>query len=177
LYPSKAKVAFAFVQHFFTAACQSTQRGKSMHSLLKHNGSKIRKNMLKTMNLRQLVDTIDEIINHQYAEDIEIIKQCVAKGTKITNFVKKHLEAEKLQMDQFKIKTVNDIEFVVSGLYGQSIIEQKVTMKEEDMQEGTCESFKNMKLPCQHIAASIFHYNLNTLSDKIQFMDPQSIPS
>ena len=59
-----------------------------MHSLLKHNGSKIRKNMLKTMSLRQLVDAIDEIINHQYAEDIDIIKQCVAKGTKITNFAK-----------------------------------------------------------------------------------------
>ena len=64
LYQSKAKVVFAFVQHFFTAACQSTQRGKSMYSLLKHNGSKIRKNMLKTMSLRQLVDAIDEIINH-----------------------------------------------------------------------------------------------------------------
>jgi SWIM zinc finger len=88
--------------------------------------------------------------------------QCVAKVTKITTFVKKDLEAEKLQMDQFKVKTVNDIEFVVSGLYGHSVIEQKVTMKEEDMQECTCESFKNMKLPCQHIAASVFHYNLNT---------------
>jgi hypothetical protein len=87
------------------------------------------------MSLRQLVDAIDEIINHQYAEDIEIIKPCVAKGTKNTKFVNKHLEAEKLQMDQFKVNTVNDIEFLVSGLYGHSIIEQKVTMKEENMQE------------------------------------------
>jgi hypothetical protein len=62
--------------------------------------------MLKTMILRQLVDAIDEIINHQYAEDMEIIKQCIAKGTKITKFVKKHLEAEKRQMDQFNVKAV-----------------------------------------------------------------------
>jgi SWIM zinc finger len=175
LYRSRAKVFFASVQHFFTVGCQSTQSGESMNSLLKHNGSKIRKNMLKTMILRQLVDAIDEIINHQYAEDIEIIKQCVAKGTKITKCVKKLLETEKLQMDQFKVTTVKDIEFVVSGLYGPSIIEQKETMKEENMQECTCESFKNMKLPCQHIAASVFHYNLNSLSDKIQFIDPKSI--
>jgi SWIM zinc finger len=50
-------------------------------------------------------------------------------------------------------------------------------MKEENVQECTCESFKNMNLPCQHIAASVFRYNLNTLLEKIHFMDPKSIPS
>jgi hypothetical protein len=86
-----------------------------------------------------------------------------------------YVEAEKLQMDQFKVNTVNNIEFVVSGLYGHSIVEQKVTMKEEYVLECTCESFKNLNLPFRHSAAAVFHYNLNNLVDKIQVMDPNSI--
>ena len=43
----------------------------------------MRKNQLKTLNLRELVDTIDELINHQYAEDMEYVKDCMAKGTKL----------------------------------------------------------------------------------------------
>jgi hypothetical protein len=36
-------------------------------------------------------------------------------------------------MDSFKVNAVNNIEFVVSGLYEHSIFEQNVTLKEENV--------------------------------------------
>jgi SWIM zinc finger len=173
LYRSRHKVAFAFVKNFFTAACRSSQRGESINSLLKHNGSKIRKNYLKTLNIHELLQAIDEIINHQYAEDIEYIKGCITKGTKMTKFVEQYMEAEKKNMDKYRVHKINPEEFVVTGLSGS--IARIVTLKEDNLQ-CTCSSLKNMKLPCRHIAAAAFHYNSSATVAR-QFMDIKHLSS
>ena len=131
LYMSRKKVVFAFVQNVFSAGCRSSQRGESMHSILKHNGSKQQKNKLKTMSLNELVNTIDDITNHQYAEDIEVIKECLASGFKTTKFVMKHMEEQKKQLDQYKVEKVNDTDFVVSGMYGSNNLQRTVVINEQ----------------------------------------------
>ena len=97
--------------------------------------SKQQKNKLKTMSLNELVNTIDDITNHQYAEDIEVIKECLASGFKTTKFVMKHMEEQKKQLDQYKVEKVNDTDFVVSGMYGSNNLQRTVVINDSFVQE------------------------------------------
>ena len=165
LWVSREKVAFAFVQDYFTAGAKSSQRGESINSVLKENGSKSRKNRLKMMTIDELVTELDLIINHGYREDIELLRKNMMNGDKLGKFVRDYMVNEKSKFDRYKAHRIRINEYEVRRYDVHTINSSSREVHSWTVNLGqspdvlptcNCPMFTNMGLPCRHIAAALY---------------------
>jgi hypothetical protein len=130
---------------------------------------------MKVMQLNELLELMDEKLNHQYAEDLHVIKQAIAKGQTVTKFVQRKLEQEKLQLDRYAVTNTPSLnEYVVTSILNNTVkpMQRTVFFNLGRVAECSCSTSLNMKMPCRHVAATLVFMNSteNNLP-KVQFIE------
>jgi MULE transposase domain len=186
LYAHKNLVAYSFVREYFTAGCRSSQRSESINSILKHGGSKNRKELLKMFSLVDLVKDLDSIFTHQYREDYEYLRSEMTKGGSpckdVSAYVFKYMSKEKELMDQYKVSQncigIGHMKYSVQHISTDDTSVQEtyvVTVHDEGMPTCTCEYFTNRLMPCRHIASTLYYRSLVSTNNTLQFFDPKNV--